>query len=504
MATRHPAKPLVLDVYARVSRLGDDRQRSTEGQVKDATARILDRGAEVGEVHIDSGRSAWNPRVRRPGWDRMMERLEAPTQEREAGGVIVWDLARFSRRPIEGERLIAAAEHGLLILDSEGEYDLTSASGKKAFRDQVSTAAYESDRLSTRVKRGKKLAAMRGESPASVRPFGFEADARTPREPEASELRRLVDRLLAGESQDAMVRDLNRRGITTSTGAAWTRASLRRVLNRPRIGGLVEYLGEIVGPMNLDGDPIVPVETFERVAALYGSRRRGRPMSDAYLCSGEAVCGLCEHTLSGRPRAGMRPYADGEPKREYWCQPRPHNGGCGRVVVDQRELDGHVALLVVRILADPQHAAAVEAAARATREALSDVEREIGDCERLIEELDDRLARREIDLKRYDRMVKPLERQAADLQARLEQLRADPEQPGVVSEAEVAASRDEWERRWDDGSVAERRGMIRRALRGRRLLVMPGDRSVPRVFDPERVVIAAPRDAQPAPARRAR
>ena len=57
---------LMLDIYARVSRLGDDRQRSTGGQVQDCEARIEDRGAQVGEVHVDSGRSAWNPRVKRP------------------------------------------------------------------------------------------------------------------------------------------------------------------------------------------------------------------------------------------------------------------------------------------------------------------------------------------------------------------------------------------------------------------------------------------------------
>lgn len=66
-------------------------------------------GARVGEVHIDSGRSAWNPRVKRPAWERLMCRLEAGA----TGGVVVFDMARFSRRPIEGERLILAAEQGL-------------------------------------------------------------------------------------------------------------------------------------------------------------------------------------------------------------------------------------------------------------------------------------------------------------------------------------------------------------------------------------------------------
>ena len=128
-------------------------KRSTAGQVEDCKARIEERGAQVGGVHIDSGRSAWNPRIRRPDWERLMSRLEAGV----TGGVVVFDMARFSRRPIEGERLILAAERGLVVLDSESEYDLTTASGRKAFRDQLNAAAYESDRLSTRVKRGKRV-----------------------------------------------------------------------------------------------------------------------------------------------------------------------------------------------------------------------------------------------------------------------------------------------------------------------------------------------------------
>jgi hypothetical protein len=47
-----------------------------------------------------------------------MQRLEAG----DTGGVIVWDLARFSRRPIEGERFIATAERcrGALPADRAG------------------------------------------------------------------------------------------------------------------------------------------------------------------------------------------------------------------------------------------------------------------------------------------------------------------------------------------------------------------------------------------------
>jgi DNA invertase Pin-like site-specific DNA recombinase len=471
-----------LDIYARVSRLGDDRQRSTEGQVSDCTGRVAEMGRAVGEVHVDSGRSAWNPRVRRPGWDRLMARLESGV----TGGVIVFDLARFSRRPIEGERLIDAAENGLLVLDSEGEYDLTSPSGKKAFRDQVSGAAYESDRLSTRVKRGKRVKAMRGEPNVSSRPFGFEADGTTVRPAEVAILRDLVARLLAGESQDAMIVDLNTRGITTSYGKAWTRAGLRQVLVRPRNAGQVEHLGAIVG--RLPGEPIIDESTYQRVLALYAARRPGRPVSDAYLCSGTVHCGRCGHALSGRPRNNMKPYPDGSVRRQYWCQPRSHDGGCGGISVDQRELDRHVGVLVVRILADPRHAGAVEAAARAVAKKRDKIEAEIADAEHLAEKLADRLGRREITLTRYDAATGPLDKQLAELREELAALDAAPG-TDVPPEA-VAASLDEWHARWEAATVPERRRLLRMAMRGRRLVVNPADPHGPRRFDPERIVIS--------------
>ncbi|HEX5349019.1 MAG TPA: recombinase family protein [Pseudonocardiaceae bacterium] len=313
-------------------------------------------------MHIDGGRSAWNPRVERPRWERLMSRLEAGA----TGGVVVFDTARFSRRPIEGERLILTAERGLVVLDSEGEYDLTTANGRKTFRDQLNAAAYESDRLSTQVKQGKRVKATRGEPNHSWRPFGFEQDGAMVREPEAVVLREMVARVLAGENQGHIVIDLNQRGVGTSTGGEWSRDSLKQLLLRARNVGQVVHNGVVVG--HLPGQPILDNETWERLNALFASRRRGRPLSDVYLCSGLVYCGHCGHRFTGRPRTWLKPYPDGEVRRQYWCQPRAVRGGCGHITVDQRELERHVGGLVVRILADPRHAEAVEAAARATED----------------------------------------------------------------------------------------------------------------------------------------
>jgi site-specific DNA recombinase len=476
---------LVLDIYARVSRLGDDRQRSTGGQVEDCEVRIDERGARVGEVHIDSGRSAWNPRVMRPAWERLMSRLEAGV----TGGVVVFDMARFSRRPIEGERLILAAERGLVVLDSEGEYDLTTANGRKTFRDQLNAAAYESDRLSTRVKRGKRVKATRGEPNHSWRPFGFEQDGVTVRESEAVVLREMVARVLAGENQDCIVRDLNQRGVTTTTGHDWSRESLKQLLLRARNAGHVVHNGVVVG--HLPGEPILDQQTWERLNSLFASRRRGRPISDVYLCSGIVCCGHCGHRLTGRPRTGLKPYPDGEVRRQYWCQPRAVHGGCGRITVDQRELDRHIGALVVRILADPRHAEAVEAAAKATESKRRPLLAELSDCEHLAEELSGRLGRREITLQRYDVAIAPLDTRIAELRAELAELDSAP--PATASPAIEAASREEWTARWNAATVAEQRTLIRQALRNRRIVIAPAVRSSGRPkFDPKRIVIQDP------------
>jgi site-specific DNA recombinase len=473
-------QPRLLDVYARVSRVGDERQRSTQGQVEDCTARIAERGAELGEIHIDKGRSAWNPRVRRPGWDRLMARLEAGA----TGGVVVFDLARFSRRPIEGERLIAAAERGLLVLDSEDEYDLTSASGKKAFRDQLSSAAYESDRLSTRVKRGKRLKARRGESNASWRAYGFNRDGSI-REDEAAVLREVADRFLVGESLDALVIELNRRRIRTSTGGHWTRAGLKQVLTRPRNAGVITYGGKPVS--KVDGPTLFDPATHERIVAMFAARKRGRPISQAYLASGVAHCGLCGHRLSGRPRVTMKPYPDGSVRRQYHCQPRAFDGGCGKIAVDQRDLDNHLGELVVAILSDPRHAAAIEAAAHAAADQRQTVESEIAELEQLGTQLAERLGRGEISLARYDAASAPLDRRLTELKAKLTDLDTRPDL--YPSPAVVAASKATWRRRWAAATIPERRTLLRQALRGRRLVVNPADPQAPRRFDPMRITV---------------
>ena len=461
-ATSIAARPEAIDVYARVSRKGDRDQRSTGSQAAVCRAILDERGLTVGDVFTDDGRSAWNPHVRRPAWDTLMTRLESGA----SGGVICFDLERFARRPRDGERLIDAAERGLTVLDSDGEFDLTSASGKKAFRDAMAAAAYYSDRLSDRVKRGKKAKAMSGEVDhgGEHRAFGFEEDNVTVREAEAQYIRFAVDHFLHDDSQDALVGFLNARSVLTSYGKPWTRQGLRMLLARDRNAGWIVHNGQRVA--RLPGEPVISEEDHERVVAKLAARPRGRPRSGIYLAGGVVACGLCGTLLSGRPTAGRRPYPDGEVAREYWCSPSSR-GGCGqRVRADQRAVDDAVRELALAILADPRNAAQIEAAAAAVAEEADTLDTLIARDEELALELSGRLGRDEITLARYDAVTRPLDRRLAGLRER----RARLSSPEAVP---ARRSRVAWEARWEAADPGERRDLLKMALRGRHLVIAP-------------------------------
>jgi hypothetical protein len=76
----------------------------------------------------------------------------------------------------------------------------------------------------------------------------------------------MVARVLAGESQDRLAFNLNQRGVTTSTGANWTRESLKQLLLRARNAGQVVHNG-VVG--HLPGERILDNETWEWLNTLY-------------------------------------------------------------------------------------------------------------------------------------------------------------------------------------------------------------------------------------------
>jgi hypothetical protein len=288
----------------------------------------------------------------------------------------------------------------------------------------------------------------------------------------------MTRRFLAGEPQDRLVKNLNARNVRTSQGNLWTPTRLKELLIRERNCGRILYTDSATGVTSvvsrLPGEPIVTEEDFDRVQSMIAARRRGRPASPAYLCSGIAVCGMsdCGKPLHGRPRNNMKPYDDGSVRRQYWCGPYS-SGGCGKIMVDQRGMDAAAEALAIEILADPRHADAIEATTRELESEAAKLDLAIAEAEGVAEALADRLGRGNITLSRFDIAVRPLDERIAKLKVQRAALGDTP------SQLPPRASREHWQRRWTVADAEERRALLKMALRGRRLIVGPADKGSP-------------------------
>jgi DNA invertase Pin-like site-specific DNA recombinase len=331
----------LIDVYARLSYAADGSTINVDEQVETGEEDVAARGGQVGKVFRDDSTSAWNPKVRRPDWDALMARLESGACD----GVWVLDVTRFSRKVMEGERLVEAARRGRRVWSASGGYNLSTADGRKAFRDAMVTAAAESDKIAERTRRGRRRKAKRGVRIAKTRGFGTprwepkpagweKGDPRTPVpdaviRAERDVVRECYRRLLAGETNGtALARELNGRGVRTVNGKEWTRTSLAETLLRPALAGLIAINGEVVA-VEKNADPVVSRAEWERMRSLLRARGSGRPPGRRHFLSGLMRCGTCRRRLAGSVVRSLRPYPDGQPRREYRC-PRGV-GRAGRV-----------------------------------------------------------------------------------------------------------------------------------------------------------------------------
>ena len=459
---------LLIDVYARISRAANGQTIKTDYQVEVCTEELAERGARVGQVFIDPSLSAWKREVVRPDWDKLMARLESGA----ADGVIFYDVTRFSRKVLEGERLVEAAERGIRVWSLTGEYNLATADGRRHFREAMVAAAGESDKMAERIAHGKVRRARKGRTSGGARSFGMPGLVPRPEGWEPGDLRAMVpdeqvaaeravitecyDRILGGEPLPKVVRDLNRRGITTVNGKRWRRNSLGKSLTRPVLAGLVTLNGKVVS--RLAGiDPVVEEPDWERLCSILDGRPKGRPQGQVHRLTGLMACGTCGHMLHGMPRRQLPPYPDGSVRREYRCRKDASHFGCGHNVIDAVAAEVIVAEAVRARLGDPRRADRIAARLAQVREQRVGKLAEISALEESADNLAVKTATWGVD--RVDKAMKPI-------LARLEELRHElaaldePEDAGMAAN-EVAA---EWDKAEAAGDSAAMRAMIRRAF----------------------------------------
>jgi len=300
-------------------------------QIEDCERLAERKGWRVVEQYVDDDVSAWSGR-KRPQYARSLEDLEAGAID----GLLVYDLDRLHRQPSELESFIELCARLRLtnVASVSGDIDLTTSDGQFQARILGAVAKKESDDKSRRIRRKHEEIAAGGKvSGGGNRPYGYEADKLSVRPAEAAVVAECAKRLLAGEPVRSIARDLNERGVTTSTGGRWSPTSLTRMLKSARISGQRAHHGEIVATAEWPG--IISVEDGAAIRALLANpERRTNQAVRRYLLPGILVCSHCGERLVARPRSGGQ--------RRYACARGPGFSGCGKTYINADQVEQFV------------------------------------------------------------------------------------------------------------------------------------------------------------------
>ena len=313
-------------VYARISADQGGQGLGVQRQLEDCRKLATDRGWVIGAEYVDNDISAYSGKPR-PSYARMIADLKAGARD----GLIVYNLDRLHRRPVELEEFVELCEKAGVrdVATVTADIDLGNDDGLFMARIFAAFAAKESGRRSARIRRKMDQNAANGLPHGPARPFGYDADKITVRAAEAAIIRQLVDRLLAGESLRSLASWLNTTGVPTTLGAEhWQTPTLRQMLCSARLAGLREHRGQIIG--DAVWEPIITVEKREQILAHFAARASsGRRAPRTHLLSGMLRCGKCGNTLF----SSSRQTSAGQRRLRYVCLSGPDHGGCGKLTV---------------------------------------------------------------------------------------------------------------------------------------------------------------------------
>lgn len=344
-------------IYLRISNDPNGQTYGVQRQEQDCRKLADLLKLEVIDCYCDNDISAFSGKVR-PDFQRLLHDIEA-----ERGDVVIcWHTDRLYRGLKDLTRLFEVGPN-LLIKTVQGtDLDFRTSSGKMLAGILGSVQAQESEHHSERRLRACVQKAALGVWETSNRPFGYTL-AGQPYEPEASAVRKAVADVLDGTSIQAVARQWNSAGLTTTKAGVvykrggkeyeasgkWSGPKVRRVLLSPRIAGLKVHQGKVVEKdvggkrVRLTGNwtPLIELRDHDRIVAHLTDPTRVTTTSWERTWQGAGIyrCGVCDGPMKSN-RSGR---ADRQ-RRNYVCRRR----GC--VARDAQHLDDHVANTVLEYL----------------------------------------------------------------------------------------------------------------------------------------------------------
>lgn len=370
-------------LYCRVSSEEQRERQSIESQVDFGTRWFDLYGIDPVRIYRDDGVRGVVPLEDRPAGAQLLADLAAG----RINAVYVFRVDRLAR----DIRLLLSAVHALESLGARlvsltESFDTASPSGRAMLGMLAVFAQYERDSIAERSMSGRRRIALEGRWGGGPRPpFGYEvADGLLlPREEllpgsllsEAGVVR-LVYQLLVTERQSCrqIASHLNALGISPPQAGSthpnprsgrlscglWSASRIRNLIVTSTYGGTQRWGKRSGAPISAPCAPLVDRETWERAQEqLRENRKTPRAQAREYLLRGLLRC-ECGYALSGwTPR----------PSHHYYvCAARLRDLQNGQPRCDSALVPGSYEEVVwaeaQRVVFDPDHRAAIIAAAR--------------------------------------------------------------------------------------------------------------------------------------------
>jgi DNA invertase Pin-like site-specific DNA recombinase len=291
--------------YVRISKL--DQETTSPQRQRQAIAKLCrERGWELVRTYEDLDLSAFNRKVRRPGFEQMMGRLG------ECDAIVFWRIDRLSRSVGDFDAILRSCqEAGVKLVSTDHNIDTSTAMGKAFVQISSVFAELESGTLSERSRQMIAHKQGNGEWIGRV-PFGFRRNGKgLELDPDRfALLKQAARRYVGGESLRRIAPDLG-----------MTHPSLSKRLKTDRV------LNSLPRPLATS------------LAQAMNERGRTGTRAKRSLLGGLARCGICGEGMTvvadDRGREGRKPFAS------YSCKERAHAS------ISKPWLDQHVTEAVI-------------------------------------------------------------------------------------------------------------------------------------------------------------
>ena len=317
--------------YNRKSTNDEERQvLSLDAQTREMR-ELAKREHLVVADRIDESRTAKEPG--RPLFNRMLDRIERG----EANGILVWDIDRLYRNPVDEGRVRWMLQRGIIACIRTPTRSFFPA-------DAGLLMAVEGGRANDFIIRHKRIVArgvheklLRGEWPGANKPLGYLYDHRlrniVPDPKKAKIVQTIFEEYATGlHGLDSGGERLFELGVKSESGQRWSKCAVRHLLaNRLYIGVMV-WKGE-----TFEGKykPLISPELFKKVQGVLKIKSKPRKVRNGHNFP---FCGLF-HCTCGSMMSAQWAKGNGGLYRYYRCTRKA--GACSepytqeKVVIDQ-------------------------------------------------------------------------------------------------------------------------------------------------------------------------